>query len=190
MSHKHVHAGLVIIIGAMSSGKTSYLINAIKSNIESQIKMLVIKSNKDNRFDHLEGKDRIYSRDGNSWPAIPYENLSDVKEELINDAEMIFIDEAQFFSDLEKYCRLWVFENKKRVFISGLHGLSTLEPFGQIHNCICFCEDLIWLKTICQIQDCNNPGAYAKYIKSKETNEKIIDVGSDDKWRTVCITHK
>ena len=173
-------AGLILITGAMFAGKSTTLIHKIRSYIEMQVPTLVIKHSSDTRYE--EGK--ICSHDGEGWPAQSVTKLAEVDA---SQHSVIFVDEGQFFDDLEEVCRRWVFTENKRVYVAGLHAYSSLEPFGQIHLLLAFAEDVIWLKTFCRF--CNRQGSYARYIGDEKKTGAFVEVGTEERWASVCIRH-
>jgi len=86
-----------IILGPMYSGKTSELIRRVRRYGHSQKRCVVIKYSKDTRYSN----DECMSHDKVGINAIPNSGtlLPLLNNDLIINAEVIGIDEGQFYSD-------------------------------------------------------------------------------------------
>lgn len=64
-------------------------------------------------------------------------NLSELKQRWraeYDNAEVVAIDEGQFFPDLEEFCCTAADEDGKQVIVAGLDGDFRRERFGQVPN--------------------------------------------------------
>lgn len=189
------HGELTIITGPMYSGKSSELIR--KANRYSNIgyKILAINHSIDKRYDD-SGK--ICSHDKLTYDdSISIDNLNKLIEvdELINKVEksdVIIIDEFQFFSETVNMIIYLVEKLKKSVIVSGLDGDHQRKPFGDILKLIPLADNVIRLNSLCCICKDGTRGLFTKKITinnedvSNGSIEDIIDVGSQDKYITVC----
>ena len=165
---------LEIIMGPMFSGKTELLIE--KHNAEfcknphgiSMEKIIAFNYHKDTRY----GKDGIISHSGKKISSIHIEKLSEIfKDDNFSKRTHIFINEAQFFSDL-KYCVIDLVEKyNKNVIICGLDSDFKREKFGDIWDLIPYSDYIIKLKGKCN--DCNNPSLFT-YRITNEKNQEVI----------------
>lgn len=174
-----------IYLGCMFSGKTNKLINI--SNKFKSINYQVMNINY--ILDVRYGKD-IVSHDQNNIQSYNVNNLKEIKEKYFDDyqnSQVICINEAQFFPDLEEVVKDFCYTDKKKIFLSGLDGDYQQKPFGQIFNLIPHCEKITKLKAFCNI--CNN-GTYAYFTKRINTkNTQQVFIGGKDEYIPVCRKH-
>ena len=85
---------LEVICGSMFSGKTEELMRRIKRALIARLKVVVFKPVTDTRY-HATN---VVSHDKNSIPSIPISNSAQMLD-LIKDADVVGIDEAQFIDN-------------------------------------------------------------------------------------------
>ena len=122
---------LSIIIGPMFAGKSTELIKRI---VASDARKLVINNVIDSRY----AVSNIASHDGRKIPCISLEKLEQIYTNYHNhniyqleDVKEIYIDEAQFFTDLYDVVYDLVINHRKKVVISGLDGDFQMRPFSK-----------------------------------------------------------
>lgn len=81
--------------------------------------------------------------------------LKDVPDDIYNKYDVIGIDEAQFFEDIEHVIHL-VDVLKKRVYVCGLNGDYQRKVFGSIYKLIPHADDIRFLKDVWCVH-CANP---------------------------------
>jgi thymidine kinase len=174
--------GLTIIMGNMFSGKTSELIRRLKRYRIIGKKIVVINSTKDTR----SPDDMLKTHDGIEFPCLKVEHISHciIKQEFC-DAEIVAIDEAQFFTNLRDFVQMCLFL-KKSVIIAGLDGDYRQRKFGEVLDCIPMASDVIKLSALCM--DCKNgtPGPFTKRIVESDELELV---GGKDCYKAVCRKH-
>ena len=174
-----------IYLGCMFSGKTNKLINISNKFKSINYKVMNINYILDLRY----GKD-IISHDKNNIQSYNVSNLKEIKERYYNDyqnSQVICINEAQFFQDLEEVVLDFCYKDKKKIFLSGLDGDYQQKSFGQIFNLIPHCEKVTKLKAFCNI--CNN-GTYAYFTKRINTkNTQQVLIGGKGEYIPVCRKH-
>ena len=173
---------LELIIGNMFSGKSSELIRRINREKSIQKKILVINYISDNRY----ASDSIATHDNLTVTCLKLEKLSGITEDIIQQYDSFFIDEAQFFSDLYGMVLVLVDVKHKHVVVSGLDGDTFRNPFGDLIKLIPICDTVDKLTAYCTV--CNN-GTPAPFTKKKKRDNLLIDIGGTDKYIPVCRTH-
>ena len=155
--------GLTIIMGNMFSGKTSELIRRLKRYKVLNKKVVVINSSKDTR----SPEEVINTHDGVQFPCLKVDHISHciIKESFCN-ADIVAIDEAQFFTNLKEFVEMCLFLNKS-VIIAGLDGDYKQRKFGEVIDCI-------------------PPGPFTKRIVQ---NDDLELVGGNDMYKAVCRRH-
>jgi thymidine kinase len=110
--------GLTIIMGNMFSGKTSELIRRLKRYKIIGKKIVVINSDKDTRSDD----EVLQTHDGVQFPCVKVPHISHciIRQEFC-DADIVAVDEAQFFTNLKEFVEMCLFLGKS-VILTGLDG--------------------------------------------------------------------
>ena len=101
------------------------------------------------------------------------ENLNDIKEK--DDyvkADVIFIEEGQFFPDLFRFATTAADLDNKTVYVTGLDGDYKREVFGDICRLIPHAENVTKLKALCGI--CKD-GTLANFTKRIVESRELID---------------
>ena len=182
----HAEGSLNIIIGCMFSGKTSELIAVDKKWSAIGKTVLSINYAKDVRY----GNDsNMYSHSLDKTKCIMVMRLEDVPENLIRTANIILINEAQFFKDLVFYCKYWCDDLKKHITVSGLDGDFERKPFGHILELIPLSNSVIKLNAYCVMCDnCDNLPRDAIFTH-RLTQEKEQEIIGNKNYVALCRYH-
>lgn len=169
---------LFLVIGPMFAGKSTFIFEKSKSLVKNEY--LALKPSIDNRYGESEiithNKEKIFAFNIDSL----VEFFTKIK---INKYKNIFIDEGQFFNDLERGIELLDKINYKgTVYVCGLSGDFQRKPIGQINNLISRADDIKILKGKCF--NCENDSCFS--LKIDLSVSKQIDVGGSDKYQPVC----
>jgi len=149
-TNKNLSAYLEIILGPMYSGKTSCLIEIFNQCLCNFISVVVINSVKDNRYSDT----MLVSHDKVKIPCMRTESILElVSTSNVKDAQVILINEGQFFMDLELAVRQ-LLEMGKQIYVCGLDGDFERKKFGQMLDIIPLCDKVTKRNSICRI--CNN----------------------------------
>ena len=165
---------LEIIMGPMFSGKTELLIK--KYNMYSLILQtnqpvdtaIAFNYHKDTRY----GENIIASHNNKSIPSINIEFLSEIfKDPHLSKRTYIFINEAQFFTDLKVSVIKLIEVYNINVVICGLDSDFKREKFGDIWDLIPHANNIIKLKGKCN--NCDNYSLFTHRV-SKEEKQEVI----------------
>jgi thymidine kinase len=165
-----------VITGCMFSGKTEELIRRLRRAKIAKQKVVIFKPNIDTRY----STNSIVSHSEQSLPSIL---IKDVKEilDLIEDAQVIGIDEAQFFSnDLIDVCNKLA-DDGKRVIVTGLDMDYRGVPFEPMPQILSVAEYITKSLAICV--ECGNP---ADRTQRKTTSSERVVVGAADVYEARC----
>ena len=114
-----------VICGSMFSGKTEELIRRLKRAKIANLQVAIYKPATDTRFD----VNKVVSHDANSIDSIPVKSSAEILL-LANTADVIGIDEAQFFdAGIIEVCETLMMQGK-RVIVAGLDMDYLGKPFG------------------------------------------------------------
>ncbi len=151
-----------IILGPMFSGKSTELLRRC-SRLEAIGKnVLYINHEYDTRTD-----DYIQTHSKHRKNANKVFSLNQIPEQSFIDADVIAIDEAQFFHDLYDFVLKCEF-NKKTVIMSGLDGDSNRKPFGHILECIPLCDSVVKLTSMDMVDRDGTEAIFSRRIIKKD----------------------
>jgi thymidine kinase len=96
-------------------------------------------------------------------------------------ADVILINEGQFFEDLLPAVEHMLQHNKK-IYVGGLDGDFERKKFGQILDLIPLCDKVTKMTSLCGICKNGTPGIFSKRI----TSEKEQTVVGSNNYIPVC----
>ena len=108
---------LKIILGCMYAGKTSKLINIYNMMKLSNIPIMVINYQEDNRYDD----NLLSTHDKKMIPCVKTLKLMSIIGQNELSEKVIIINEGQFFPDLEEFVKIMLAQ-KKHIYVCGLDG--------------------------------------------------------------------
>ncbi|CAK0773808.1 Thymidine kinase [Gammaproteobacteria bacterium] len=192
---------LKLYIGCMFSGKSTSLLNEIQRYSKITDKILIINHEFDrDRWDndltvHEHGIGILQTHDGKECSAIILNELKELNNntyyaEKYASAELIFIDEAQFYPDLFYFLRTELHDrnvnNKRKFIVSGLSGDFLMNPIGDVLKLIPMADEIIKLDAYCV--DCKD-GTIASFTKRLSDDKTTVLVGNDTMYKPVCRKH-
>lgn len=177
---------LKLIMGPMYAGKSTELIRHIKQYQFLNKKILAINHIINKRY----GSSNIITHDKEEIKeCISVNKLEDVllkyKEEYDN-ADVLIIEELQFFSDAYKYIIDFVEKDNKTVICAGLISDYKREPFGDILRLIPIADNVQILSALCN--KCRD-GTKALFTKRIIKSNKVELVGSSESYISTCRYH-
>jgi len=165
-----------VICGSMFSGKTEELIRRLKRVKIANLKAEIFKSAIDVRYDEV----KIVSHDTNFIQSTPVESSQTILL-LAQDADVVGIDEAQFFdAEIVNVCEQLALRGI-RVIVAGLDMDYTGKPFGQMPNLLAIADYITKLHAICV--KCGNI-ANVSYRKSADAGQVLL--GEKDVYEPRC----
>ena len=173
---KKYNGSIEVICGPMFSGKTEELLRRLNRVRFTNLNIAVFKPQIDTRYDN----EKIVSHNSNTFLAIPIKNPFEILS-LTKNADVIGIDEAQFFNhDLIEVCNKAA-NNGKRVIITGLDMDFLGKPFTIIPDLLAIAEKITKLNAICV--DCGNTASYSFRITEKKS---LIQLGEKKEYKPLC----
>jgi len=165
-----------VICGSMFSGKTEELIRRLKRAKIANLRVEIFKPKIDVRYD----VHNIVSHDENAILSTPIDNSQTILL-LHNEADVIGIDEAQFFDDqLPDVCDQLALKGH-RVIVAGLDMDYTGKHFGQIPFLLSKADYITKLHAICV--KCGN---IANYSFRKKADKSQVLLGEKDVYEPRC----
>lgn len=165
-----------VICGSMFSGKTEELIRRLKRVKIANLKAEIFKPVIDTRYDELN----IVSHDTNFIQSTPVDSSQNILL-LAQDADVVGIDEAQFFdAEIANVCEQLALRGI-RVIVAGLDMDYTGKPFGQMPNLLAIADYITKLHAICV--RCGN---IANISYRKSTTGAQVLIGEKDLYEPRC----
>ncbi|MBU1098874.1 MAG: thymidine kinase [Bacteroidetes bacterium] len=165
-----------VVCGCMFSGKTEELIRRCRRAKIAKMDVIIFKPKIDNRY----SSEAIVSHSDQSLPSIMVSNPEEILE-MGKNAQVIGIDEAQFFDNsLVDVCEQLA-DMGKRVIIAGLDQDYRGIPFEPIPQLLAVAEYIT--KTLAICVQCSNP---ADKTQRKVARAERVLVGADDSYEARC----
>jgi thymidine kinase len=165
-----------VIAGCMFSGKTEELIRRLRRANIARLNVKIFKPKIDIRYSECE----IVSHSEQSLPSILVDNANEILT-LSEDAQVVGIDEAQFFeNDLVDICNQLANQGK-RVIVAGLDQDYRGIPFDPMPQLLAVAEYISKTLAICVV--CGNP---ADKTQRKIVSTERVLVGASDSYEARC----
>ena len=174
-----------IVIGPMWSGKTFSVIRLARRYRAIGKQVLFIDHTSDTRYTNGIAK-HLVSHDGMQEHCLFSDNLLSLLDNVeYLAADVVIIEEAQFFPDLLQFIQDQG-DLGKDFIISGLVGDYQRKPIGDILKIIPFAERVDKLDGLCKYCADGTPGCFTKRIV--DNSEQVL-VGGKDMYECVCRVH-
>ncbi len=171
------YAGWIeVITGSMFSGKSEELIRRLRRAQIARQRVAIFKPQIDDRFN----SDDIVSHNQQRIPSIPVATANDITE-LAADADVIGVDEAQFFEPEIVPVIQNLADGGKRVVVAGLDKDFRGLPFGAMPLLMIHAEYVT--KTLAICMQCGEPANFTQRLT--QDAEQIV-VGEMDKYEARC----
>jgi len=165
-----------VIAGCMFSGKTEELIRRIRRAQIARQEVAIFKPRIDTRYSN----DHIVSHSELKIPSTVVERPDEILK-LAGSAQVVGIDEAQFFDMSIVDVAEQLANEGKRVIIAGLDQDYRGKPFEPIPQLLAVAEYITKTLAICVI--CGNPADRTQ--RTTEANERVL-VGAKDSYEARC----
>ena len=182
----HLEEGyLELILGPMFSGKTTQIIQIHNNYSYIGKKVVVINFSEDKRYHDT----MLSTHDRKMIPCILSDDLVDNWSNTlnpyyseINEADVILINEGQFFKGLKEVVIDMIEKQGKIVYICGLDGDFKRQKFGELLDLIPYCDKVTKLTSLCSVCRNGKKGLFSCRV-TKETAQVVI--GSDN-YKPLC----
>ncbi len=165
-----------VISGCMFSGKTEELIRRLRRAQIAKQKVMIFKPRIDNRY----SSDHIVSHNEQSLTSTVIDNPREIIE-LSKEAQVVGIDEGQFFSsELVEICEALA-NAGKRVIVAGLDQDYRGKPFEPIPQLLAVAEYITKTLAICVV--CGNPADRTQRITKQQ---ELVVVGAHNIYEARC----
>ena len=165
-----------VIVGSMFSGKTEELMRRLRRAVIARQRVQVFKPLIDTRYSQGD----VVSHDRNTLEATAVARPETILL-LSSDAQVVGIDEGQFFdTSLVDIC-LQMADNGIRVVVSGLDMDYERKPFGCMPRLMAVADRVLKVHAICV--SCGAPALYSYRLASDR--EQVL-VGAKAEYEPLC----
>jgi thymidine kinase len=165
-----------VVCGCMFSGKTEELIRRLRRAQIARQKVIVFKPKIDTRY----SPEHIVSHSEQFLNAKVIDDAYEILN-LVGDAQVIGIDEGQFFkSNIVGVCNQLA-DQGKRVIVAGLDQDYKGNPFEPMPQLLAIAEYITKTLAICVV--CGNPADRTQ--RKNEQHERVV-VGAKDLYEARC----
>ncbi len=175
-----------VICGSMFSGKTEELIRRLRRAQIARQKIQVFKPAIDLRYTDKA----IASHNGLQENAIPVNDSAELLAHLDAPADVIAIDEVQFFdAGIVDVCNTLA-DQGKRVICAGLDMDFRGAPFGPIPQLLAIAEHVEKLQAICVV--CGAPASRTQRLIAGQPayiDDPVVLVGASEVYEARCRAH-
>jgi len=187
---------LELIIGPMFSGKTSALQSILRRHDALGLKCVAFKPQLDNRYNNLlennEAYDTyyIYNHDKVKATALSVTYLTQIaRSSYYDEAQLILVEEGQFFSDLYEFVLKAVEVDGKNVVVAGLDGDRFRKPFGQLLQLIPIADRITKLTALCKLCATTGQAVPALFSYGAPKTSSVVHVGGSECYMPLCRKH-
>lgn len=181
---------LHIISGPMFSGKTTELISFGKRYKSIGKRVMTINHPINLRENDIRGSIRSRNDSRIEGCISTYALVSILDTPEYQEADVILIEEGQFFGDLVEFVKKAIDCDNKIVAVAGLDGDYKRNEFGHILKLIPLADSFKKLSAFCK--ECGD-GTLAPFTMMLDNvpidNEGGVVVGSEDKYEPLCRKH-
>jgi len=166
-----------VIVGSMFSGKSEELIRRLRRARIARQQVQVFKPRIDTRY----STDHIVSHGEMRMESCPVDDTRQLLDFIEPDAEVIGIDEGQFFDqDLPVACATLA-DRGLRVIVAGLDQDYLGKPFDPMPQLLAIAEFITKTHAICMV--CGNPANHTQRLVA--SGDRVL-VGADGLYEARC----
>ena len=161
-----------VICGPMFSGKTEELIRRLTRAKIARQQLAIFKPAVDKRYSQLQ----IVSHNLREFPSIPIKKTEVILEKA-RPAQVVGIDEAQFFDGHLVEVVVTLANRGKRVVLSGLDMDFEGRPFGCMPQLMAVAEYVTKIHAVCVV--CGAPATHSFRLNAAQREQVFIGAGSE-----------
>jgi thymidine kinase len=177
----HSHDGAVgqieVIAGGMFSGKSEELVRRLRRAAIARQKVQVFKPQADGRH----APERLVTRDNRVLQAVSVACSRELRERVCAEAEVVGIDEAQFFDPGLVDLVMRLADRGVRVVVAGLDQDYLRRPFGPMPGLLAVAEHVDKMHAVCV-----RCGAPAHYSQRFAGGAEQVQVGDGEAYEARC----
>lgn len=174
------HGWVEVIAGCMYSGKSEELVRRLRRAVYAKQKVMAFKPSIDDRYHATD----IASHSGITFSAVPVVSFVDIYDRT-KDAQVVGIDEVQFFDESIVEIIQALAKQGKRVICAGLNTDYRGEPFpGPMPELMAVADEVVTVFAVCTV--CGQPATRTQRLVNSGSH---ILVGSAGIYEARCRMH-
>jgi thymidine kinase len=180
---KPERGSLTVITGSMFAGKSEELIRRARRSLYAKKRVQVFKPIIDSRYD----ASMVVTHMGVSHDAIAVANVAELRERIDPAAEVIVIEEVQFFEAAITALCVDLADQGREVICAGLDQDFRRVPFGSMPNLLAAADEVVKLRAICM--KCGAPASHTQRIvdgRAAHIEDPIILIGATESYEARC----
>lgn len=186
--NNNTNGRIELIIGPMYSGKSSELIKIANRYKIINKNILAVNHTLNNRYN----TNNISTHDNNILQdCIKIDKLTLLEKDYYSQykkADIIFIEELQFFTDAYDFVINAADKHNKIIIAAGLNGDFKRNPFDSIVKLIPHADKITKLSALCKYCSDGTFAHFSKLIDNNNSENQIL-VGGLEKYEAVCRKH-
>lgn len=174
---------LHVVCGSMFAGKSEELIRLARRALYARQMVQVFKPAIDRRYD----ESAVVSHMGVRHEAKPVRNVTQLREQIQPDVEVVLIEEAQFFDDSLVALCVELADRGVQVICAGLDQDFRRQPFGPMPALLAVADTVTKLRAICMV--CGGIASHTQRIidgKPAHEDDPIILIGATESYEARC----
>jgi thymidine kinase len=176
LSSENRKGALEVICGSMFSGKTEELIRRLRRAVIAKQRVEIFKPETDKRYDAAS----IVSHDDSRLQSTPVPSATSIPL-LVKGADVVGIDEAQFFDDNLPAVCAQLADGGLRVIVAGLDLDYRGIPFGPMPRLLALADFVTKVHAICM-----HCGDLAHHSFRTDTGDELVVLGEKDRYIPLC----
>jgi thymidine kinase len=178
MHEKEPRSGWIeVITGSMFSGKSEELIRRLRRAQIARQRVQIFKPGIDKRYD----ENHIVTHNEQRLASVAVESSNELLRQVDDSADVVAIDEAQFFDmKLVEICNELA-NRGKRVIVAGLDLDYRGKPFEPMPQLLAIAEEITKQRAICVV--CGSPATYTQRLTS---SHERIEIGAKGMYEARC----
>ncbi len=174
---------ITVVCGSMFAGKSEELIRLARRALYAKRRVQVFKPKIDDRYDET----MVVSHMGVKHEAMAVDGVADLRAKLDPKAEMVLVEEAQFFDDSIVGFAIELADRGVEVVLAGLDQDFRRRPFGPMPALLAIADDVVKLRAICV--KCGAPASHTYRSvdgRPARENDPIVLIGATESYEARC----
>ncbi len=174
---------ITVICGSMYAGKSEELIRRARRALYAKKKVQVFKPSIDRRYDQA----MVVTHMGVRHEAEPVSSVAGLRQATQADADVILVEEAQFFDPTIVDWAVEMADKGKEVILAGLDQDFRRQPFGPMPDLMAVADEVVKLRAICL--QCGRPASHTYRMidgKPAHADDPIILIGATETYEARC----
>jgi thymidine kinase len=174
-----------VVCGPMFAGKTEELLRRVRRAVIAGRRVVVFN----HALDVRHGTDRLASHVGLDFPSIAASTPADVEDAVSSDAEVVAIDEAQFFGPELVPVVTRLAARGLVVIVAGLDVTFDGRPFEPMPSLMALAESVDKLTAICSV--CGEDAVFHVRVAAATGSTAVSEanVGGTESYQARCRRH-